>query len=240
MHKYSSRILRGDRESVMQDIKDSILNEEKHVLVTANSEIFVNASESKDLETLLLDENTNIVIDGIAALAAFKKMKLQNITKIPGIEIVQELLLFANEKALKIAIIGGSKESSKNIENYIKNELSNVDLVGVSDGYIKEKNQVMESFSKLKPDIILVALGVPAQEQLIKESFSTFSKGLFIGCGGSLDVIGGTKRRAPKFFRVTSTEWLYRIIREPKRTGRFFRTNIKFFKLSKLDDIDNV
>ena len=77
-------------------------------------------------------------------------------------------------------------------------------------------------------DLVLVALGVPAQEKLIARHLERFSKGVFIGVGGSFDVLSGSKRRAPAVFVKTNTEWLYRILREPSRLGRFYRNNIKF------------
>jgi len=59
-----------------------------------------------------------------------------------------------------------------------------------------------------------------------------FNKGIFVGVGGSFDVLSGIKKRAPKFFRKLHLEWLYRIVKEPKRFKRFFNSNIKYiFKL---------
>ena len=78
------------------------------------------------------------------------------------------------------------------------------------------------------PDIILVALGMPQQELLIYKHIKEFSKGIFIGVGGSFDVISGMKKRAPEFFVKLNLEWLYRIMSEPKRLKRFWDNNIKF------------
>ena len=51
---------------------------------------------------------------------------------------------------------------------------------------------------------------------------------MFIGVGGSLDVLSGNKKRAPLFMRKTNLEWLYRILKDPKRIRRFYNNNIKF------------
>ena len=82
----------------------------------------------------------------------------------------------------------------------------------------------------MQPDLTLVALGVPAQEKLIARHLENFQKGVFIGVGGSFDVLSGSKRRAPALFVKTNTEWLYRIVREPSRLGRFYRNNVKFLR----------
>ena len=46
------------------------------------------------------------------------------------------------------------------------------------------------------------------------------SVGLMAGLGGSLDVLAGNVRRAPEAWRKLGLEWLYRVIKEPKRIGR--------------------
>jgi len=87
---------------------------------------------------------------------------------------------------------------------------------------------VFEEIASLKPDVCLVALGIPVQEKLIYKHLDKFEKGIFVGVGGSFDVISGTKKRAPEFFIKCNLEWLYRIAKEPKRLKRFYNSNVKF------------
>ena len=99
---------------------------------------------------------------------------------------------------------------------------------------ISSEDKEFENIKKAKPDVVMVALGIPHQEKLIYKHLNEFDKGIFIGVGGSFDVLSGTKKRAPKFFIKTNTEWLYRIMCEPKRLKRFWNNNIKFmFKIRK-------
>jgi len=62
-----------------------------------------------------------------------------------------------------------------------------------------------------------------------------------MGLGGSFDIYGGDKNRAPKFFLKWNLEWLYRLIKEPTRIGRqialikflFLLNKDKYFKEKK-------
>ena len=81
---------------------------------------------------------------------------------------------------------------------------------------------------KKEPDIVLVALGMPLQEELIYKYFDKFKKGIFIGVGGTFDVLSGSKKRAPKILIKLNLEWFYRIIKEPKRIKKFWNNNVKF------------
>ena len=64
--------------------------------------------------------------------------------------------------------------------------------------------------------------------KLIYKHLNEFDKGIFVGVGGSFDVLSGTKKRAPEFFIQHNLEWLYRITKEPSRLKRFYNNNIKF------------
>ena len=86
----------------------------------------------------------------------------------------------------------------------------------------------MKKIVKLNPDICLVALGIHYQEKLINKYIDIAKKGIYVGVGGSFDVLSGTKKRAPKIFIKLNLEWLYRLICEPKRLKRFINSNVKF------------
>ena len=75
---------------------------------------------------------------------------------------------------------------------------------------------------------MLVALGTPAQELLIHRFYRSERPGLYMGVGGSFDVLSGLKKRAPAFFIKCNLEWLYRITKEPKRLKRFWNSNVRF------------
>ena len=68
------------------------------------------------------------------------------------------------------------------------------------NGYIENKEEMMKKIVKKNPDICLVAMGIPVQEKLIATCMKEAKKGIYIGVGGSFDVLSGTKKRAPKLF----------------------------------------
>lgn len=116
----------------------------------------------------------------------------------------------------------------------VEKEYKNVHISGYTDGYVEDKEKVMRQITELDPDLVFVALGAPQQELLIHKYFRSDRKGIYIGVGGSFDVLSGKKQRAPSFFIRHNLEWLYRITKEPKRIKRFWNSNVKFlFELRK-------
>ena len=131
-----------------------------------------------------------------------------------------------------IYLFGASQEVIDSLQSSLSKQYPNMIIVGANNGYVENKQEVFENIKNLKPDGVLVALGVPEQELLIYNNFSKFDKGIFMGVGGSFDVLSGHKKRAPKFFRRIHCEWLYRIVKEPKRFKRFLKSNVKYvFKI---------
>ena len=90
----------------------------------------------------------------------------------------------------------------------------------MNDGYFKDEAPVIEKINAAKPDVLFVCLGAPKQEKWIDAHKGELDVGVCMGIGGSLDVFAGTAKRAPDFFVKFGIEWLYRLLKEPKRAGR--------------------
>ena len=125
-------------------------------------------------------------------------------------------------------LLGAKKEVVEKLRQVLNDNYPNIQILGSVDGYVENKDEVFEEIKEKKPDVCLVALGIPRQELLISKHIKDFDKGIFIGVGGSFDVLSGSKKRAPKIFIKLKIEWLYRIVREPKRLKRFFKSNIRY------------
>ena len=109
----------------------------------------------------------------------------------------------------------------------VKEKYPKIKLLKAQDGYVKDRDKVRKDIIKQKPDLCLVALGIPHQEKFINSLMDSVDKGIYMGVGGTFDVLSGTKKRAPKLFIKLNLEWLYRIMCEPSRLKRFYDSNIK-------------
>src|SRR5699024_6437622 len=80
-------------------------------------------------------------------------------------------------------------------------------------------------------DIVLVALGMPRQEKWIAQHTGKFSRGLFIGVGGSFDTLAGGVKRAPQKWIDWNLEWLYRVLQQPSRLRRIVKVFEFMFRI---------
>ena len=203
-------------------------------IVTANPETIMLAENNKDFKKALLDDNTTIIADGIGIIKGSKILKCTIKETIPGVDLCTKLFEYCDELQKSVFLLGAKQEVVNRLVTVIHSNYPNTIISGYENGYIEDRQAVFDKIVELKPDVILVALGIPEQELLIYNNLDKFNKGIFVGVGGSFDVLSGVKKRAPKCFRQMHLEWLYRLIKEPKRFKRFCRSNIKYiFTLKK-------
>ena len=234
MRKLFDKLYKKSAQSFYEILSENLKNNRKTFVVTANPETFMISEKNEDVRKMLLDKETVMVPDGIGVLKAGKKIGYNIEERITGIDIANELLKFGNEQKKSIYLFGSKQEVIDSMKKVIKAQYPNLKLVGTSNGYVTDKDKVFDEIVKLEPDIVLVALGIPLQEMLIYKHLNRFKKGIFVGVGGSFDVMSGMKKRAPKIFIKLNLEWLYRIMKEPKRLKRFYDSNVKFlFRIKK-------
>lgn len=234
MKKFLEKLYKNDKKSFFEILKKDLKNKNKKFIVTINPETLMIAEKDIELKEILEDDSVSFVPDGIGVVKAAKMIGVDVKERIPGIEIAEKLFEFANESKKSLYLFGAKQEVLNNLKEKIEKNYSNIKLLGMTNGYVENKEEEFQKIIKKEPDIVLVALGIPAQEKLIYKYFKDFKKGIFVGVGGSFDVLSGTKKRAPQIFIKTNTEWLYRILKEPKRIKRFWDNNVKFiFKIRK-------
>lgn len=234
MREYFEKIENLPQDEFFEKMKQCLIQEEKKFIVTANPETLMFAEKDNEFREILLNPHTTIVADGIGVIKGAKMLKMDLEHRVLGVDLAIKLLSYCNELEKSIYLLGAKPEVIEKMKETIKKDYPKSKLVGTVDGYVEDKDAVFADMKEKNPDVVLVALGIPRQEKLISKHYETFSKGIFVGVGGSFDVISGDKKRAPSFFVKLNLEWLYRITTEPSRLKRFFSSNIRYiFKIRK-------
>lgn len=234
MKEYLKQVYSKSQNEYFKLLSKFLKNNEKKFIITANPETLTMSETDKEISKMLLDRNNDVVPDGIAIVKACKMLNIPVTERIAGVDIAEYLLKEASILKKKVYLFGSKQEVIDGMKKVIEEKYSGIKLVGATNGYIEDKDKEFENIKIAKPDVVMVALGIPHQEKLIYKHLNEFDKGIFIGVGGSFDVLSDTKKRAPKIFIKTNTEWLYRIMCEPKRLKRFWNNNVKFmFKIRK-------
>ncbi len=233
MIDYLKKTFHGSEAEFHQLATRAMETEEKMFVVTANPETMMIARSNEAFDQVLLSDDTTIVPDGIGVIKALQSLDIPTNGRVTGVSLASHLLKEASRLKKKVYLYGAKPEVNDKMAQVIARDYPEAQLVGRKNGYDYKGDEVFEEIVSLQPDVVLVALGIPAQELLIHKHLSRFHKGIFVGVGGSFDVLSGTKKRAPAFFVKLNLEWFYRIACEPKRIKRFYQSNVKFFSVLK-------
>lgn len=219
----------NEEENIFYSILEDLLTtNKKKFIITVNPEIIIKSYKNIEIKEMLLNDNNILVPDGISIIKKAKQYNINIKERITGVDISSKALEICNKNKKSIYLFGSKKEVLDKLIININQKYPNINIVGFSDGYVEDKDKIMQEIISLSPDLILIALGVPNQELLINKYIEKAKKGVFIGVGGTFDVLSGCKKRAPKLFIKLNLEWLYRIICEPTRLKRFIQNNIVF------------
>ena len=232
--QYYQKFYKGSKKSCLGIIKDKLEAGESCFVITANPEILMMGKRFPEMDQALTGKDTLLVPDGIGVIKGGAQLGVSFKERIPGVEICEELFAYADDNQKSLYLFGAGRKVVEALVSRIRREYKGIVLKGYSDGYVSDKDKVFREIMSLEPDIVMVALGTPQQELLIQKHFAGVNKGVYMGVGGSFDVLSGLKQRAPSFFIRHNIEWLYRITKEPKRLKRFWDSNIRFlFELRK-------
>lgn len=223
-----STLYKKNKKSCYELIENNLRISKKTFIVTANPETYMLSKKDEEMKSIIYNKENLIVPDGISIVKTASYFGIDLKERITGVDLCSYLLKLADENKYSLYLFGSTSDVIEKLVNVIKEKYSNINILGYSNGYEKDKDAIMKKIVKLNPDICLVALGIPYQEKLINKYIETAKKGIYVGVGGSFDVLSGTKKRAPKIFIKLNLEWLYRLICEPKRLKRFINSNVKF------------
>lgn len=190
--------------------------------VTPNAEIAWEAMQDAEFRAVV--NGADLVLpDGAGVVLGAKILERPLQGKVAGIDFADRLAEYLGEHGGSLYLLG-SKPGIAELagENLVKKH-PGLRICGTADGYFKDEAPVIEGINREKPDVLFVCLGAPKQERFMAAHREELDVGLMIGLGGSLDGFAGTVKRAPKWMIRCNLEWLYRLIKEPKRLGRMMR-----------------
>ena len=170
----------------------------------------------------LLNRADILTADGIGVVYASRILKNPIETRAAGYDIACEVLAKMAPLGMSVYLFGAKPGVAQTAAENICKKYPGVVIAGCADGYFDSDKEklIIADINEKKPDVLFVCLGAPKQEKWIDAHKGELDVGVCMGIGGSLDVFAGTAKRAPDFFVKFGIEWLYRLLKEPKRAGR--------------------
>lgn len=195
---------------------------EGRYVVTPNPEIVMLAKENPALKEALAGADI-VLPDGAGIVKGAAILGRPMKEKVPGIDFACGVMARLAERGGSVYLFGAKPGVAEAAAETLGTKFPGLVISGTSDGYFSDDGPIIEKIKDAAPDLLLVCLGAPKQELWMAKMSGKLPVGLMVGLGGSLDVFAGTVKRAPVAWQKLDLEWLYRLIKEPRRIGRMMK-----------------
>ncbi len=202
-------------------VEQFITDEKPHLIATANAEMVMMAQDDNELASIL--QRANLVVpDGAGVVWASGYLGHPVPERVAGYDLTQHILDQSAQKGWRIYFLGAAPGVAAKARDVALERYPGVNIIGVRDGFFSpdEESSIIEEIKKARPQILLVALGVPKQEKWLDRHLHNLNIPIAMGVGGTFDVMAGIMERAPLWMQQSGLEWLYRLLKQPQRFMR--------------------
>ncbi len=214
-------------------IDEMIASRRPHYVVTANVDFLVQAHRDVELRRILLDADL-VLCDGTPLVWASRWLGNRLPERVAGSDLAPALLRSAAEKGQRIFFLGAAPGVAEQAAEKLTREFPALNIVGhyappFAALLEMDHAQIIQRVRAARPDILLVSFGCPKQEKWIAMNHRALGVPVAIGVGATLDFLAGRVKRAPGWMRHSGTEWIYRLVQEPRRLFRRYADDLVCF-----------
>jgi N-acetylglucosaminyldiphosphoundecaprenol N-acetyl-beta-D-mannosaminyltransferase len=209
-------------ELAMRHLRKGRLNRGTLSVLGVNAQIANLASRSRRFADAMLTGDI-LYADGISIILASRLLGCPLPERVPGGELMELLCKEGAKEGFSAFLLGGLPGAAEAAGQILAERYPGLHIAGACCpplGFEKdamESARIRDSIRAARPDFLFVCFGAPKQEIWVAENCSSLPVGLALPVGAAFDTLAGLRKRAPLWARRTGTEWLYRLVKEPRR-----------------------
>lgn len=211
-------------------IEAAILERAPKLVMTPNSALVVWADKDPYLKGVY--ERADLVTpDGMGVFAASRLLGKPVRANLPAVTLALEFLPTAAAKGYSVYLLGARPGIPERAARNLETKHPGLKIVGTHHGYFdwNDLERVVDGIAAAKPDLLLIGMSTPQKEKIMDGFRDRLNVPVTIGVGGMIDIAAGVAKLAPPIIRWSGTEWLYRLIQEPRRLWRRYLETHPYF-----------
>lgn len=165
----------------------------------------------------IINEADYLLNDGVGIEIGAKLFDIPLAGNLNGTDLTPKILKRCEKNGFSVFVLGATETNLKSAIQHFRRDYPGLKIAGAHHGYFQSNHEIVEEINRSHADVLIVGMGVPLQEKFI----AGFDRELFctarLGVGAFIDFASGNVPRAPYLFRKLRIEWLFRLLREPKR-----------------------
>lgn len=144
-----------------------------------------------------------------------------------GTDFMPRVLSYAQREGWSVFLVGGRQEIVDRCARTLVERLPGLRIAGAWHGHCttQEEESLIAHINGVRPDLLLVGMGTPTQENWIAQQAPGLDVRICFGVGGLFDFLAGDKPRAPVWLRRAGLEWVFRFLHDP--AGKWNRVMVE-------------
>jgi N-acetylglucosaminyldiphosphoundecaprenol N-acetyl-beta-D-mannosaminyltransferase len=222
---YGMTLARVDTGALLDHLFGALAGGVGGWLITANLDFVRRHVQDAEMRALY-DAADVRVADGMPLLWASRLQGQPLPERVAGSTLVTPIAERAAREGRSLYLLGGAPGASARAAEVLRGRFPGLRILGTSSPRVSdpptaaEVAAIADELCPLRPDLVLVGLGSPKQERLIRELRSRLPASWMVGVGISFSFLAGDVRRAPPWMQRTGLEWIHRLAQEPRRLAR--------------------
>ena len=210
----------------------------KLLINTINAYSYIMAKENEAFQRAI-KASSILLPDGVGITLAARFLDGKMVRKIAGEDLFYWQLNRLDMQKGKCFFLGSSRHVLGKIERRLKAEYPNVQAAFYSPPYKKmftedESEEMINAVNAFKPDVLFIGMTAPKQETWAHQHFHRIHAMHVCSIGAVFDFFAGTVSRSPRWMVKLGLEWLYRLVKEPRRLWKRYLIGNTLFVLELL------
>lgn len=215
------RVTRLTNAEALECLERFIESGRPHLVVTADSSGVVVARRDEEFRRIVNSADL-VTADSAGIVWAARRLGQPLPERVSGCDLAERLCALAAQRGYSVFFYGAAPGVAEAAATNMQARYPGLRVAGTSHGFLSppEQEALVERIRAARPDILLVALGIPRQEKWIHAHRERLGVPVMIGVGGSFDVFSGRVRRAPLWMQRHGLEWIYRLASNPRKLAK--------------------
>ena len=215
------RVTVPGREALLTDLTEKFENRSGFSVATLNLDHVVKLKRDPAFAEAYAAQ-THVTADG-NPIVWLSRLAEQEVSLVPGSELIAPLAEIAAEKHVPVALFGATTESLEAAADALRGRYPGLEIVLTLappmgfDPTGQAADDAIDAIEQSGARLVFLALGAPKQEIFAARAQERLTQTGFLSIGAGLDFISGAQKRAPKWVRAIAGEWLWRMLGNPRR-----------------------
>jgi len=212
-------------DEALECIRAFVQEGKPHAVFTPNVDFLMLGRKDPAFRDIINSADLNLC-DSVPLRWASRLLGVRLKARIAGADLLPAACELAATEGYRVYFLGGAPGVGERVAQILTARHPDLRVVGVYappmgfNGDQNETRKILQTIRRAAPHILFVGLGTPKQERWIHQFGKQIGVPVAIGVGASLDLVGGTRRRAPVWIQRLGLEWLFRLCQEPRRLWR--------------------